>query len=338
MENDVENILSNSDRTIHTMYTPRTRGRQQFSLGISFAPAEEIEDINTLQELLNKTWTIFGVSTLFNFYQDEICLKQYAKKLREEVANNLTQEDVTYNTEFCIMENIILRPSPMDPPPIKIEVYSEKNNNEESSKKCIYKGIFLSWRTTKNTLTDNSIRLPLLLCRSTQGTMGIVHTILSRMFDCMIVTLSAHEDDLLWLIPIVITPTTKEEQPKSKDEIHMEYKIPELPDTDTITIKFKILDLIKILTVIIKDQNDEASLEMTFNLEHIEKFREVLYSQILELAGLQLGLCTLHKIHLPTLTIMENKMKVMSADTMNRVLLYLNEKALDMFHTLNLEM
>lgn len=79
--------------------------------------------------------------------------------------------------------------------------------------------------------------------------MGIVHTILSRMFDCMIVTLSTHEDDLLWLIPIVITPTTKKEQPKSKDEIHMEYKIPELPDTDTITIKFKILDLIKILTV-----------------------------------------------------------------------------------------
>lgn len=69
------------------------------------------------------------------------------------------------------------------------------------------------------------------------------------MFDCMIVTLSAHEDDLLWLIPIVIIPTTKEDQPKSKDEIHMEYKIPELPDTDTITIKFKILDLIKILTV-----------------------------------------------------------------------------------------
>lgn len=53
MENDVENILSNSDRTIHTMYTPRTRGRQQFSLGISSAPAEEIEDINTLQGMLN---------------------------------------------------------------------------------------------------------------------------------------------------------------------------------------------------------------------------------------------------------------------------------------------
>lgn len=53
MENDIENILSNSDRTIHTMYTPRTRGRQQFSLGISSAPAEEIEDINTLQGTLN---------------------------------------------------------------------------------------------------------------------------------------------------------------------------------------------------------------------------------------------------------------------------------------------
>lgn len=31
------------------------------------------------------------------------------------------------------------------------------------------------------------------------------------------------------------------------------------------------------------------------------------------------------------------QMKVMNADTMNRVLLYLNEKALDTFHTLNLE-
>lgn len=53
MENDVENMLSNSDHTIHTMYTPRTRGRQQFSLGISSAPAEETEDINTLQGILN---------------------------------------------------------------------------------------------------------------------------------------------------------------------------------------------------------------------------------------------------------------------------------------------
>lgn len=71
--------------------------------------------------MLHKTWTIFGVSTLFNFYQDEVYLKQYAKRLREEIAKNLSQEDVTYDTEFCVMENISLRPSPLDPPPIKVK-------------------------------------------------------------------------------------------------------------------------------------------------------------------------------------------------------------------------
>ena len=79
---------------------------------------------------------------------------------------------------------------------------------------------------------------------------------------------------------------------------------------------------------------------------------------MLKIAGFELGLCTLYKIHLPTITIMENRvnklhypyylifinifisffqMKVMNTDTMNRILLYLNEKALDTFHTLNLE-
>lgn len=78
---------------------------------------------------------------------------------------------------------------------------------------------------------------------------------------------------------------------------------------------------------------------------------------MLKVAGFELGLCTLYKIHLPTITIMENRvnkyypyclmlrnifisffqMKVMNTDTMNRILLYLNEKALDTFHTLNLE-
>ncbi|XP_068974998.1 uncharacterized protein [Bombus flavifrons] len=337
MEDNIENILPSTSNTIHTICSLRTRGRQQFSLCVSSAPVEEIEAFN-LEELLYKTWTIFGVSTLFNFHQDEVHLKQYAKRLREEVANNLSQEDVTYDAEFCVMKDITQRPSPLDPPPIKIEVYSENSNNQANSKKCIYKGVFLSWRTTKNKLTAfNSVRLPLLLCRGTPSAIRTVHNVLSRMFDCMIIALPAHEDDLIWLVPIIITPADKEEQTKHTDEICMEYKIPELENTDTITIKFLVLDLIKILTVIVKDQNDEANVEIAFNLEHIEKFREVLYSQMLELAGLQLGLCTLHKIILPTVTIMENRMKVMNADTMNRVLLYLNEKALDTFHTLNLE-
>ncbi|OAD59737.1 Centromere protein L [Eufriesea mexicana] len=314
----MESILPHASHIINTMCTPRTRTRQRFSL-----------------ELLNKTWTIFGVSMLFNFHQDEIHLKQYAKRLKEEVTSKLSQEAVVYDVEFCVMENVTQRPSPLDPPPIKVEVYAENSNIQESSKKCIYKGIFLSWRTTKNIVTIfNSVTLPLLLCRGTRSAIGVVHNTLSLLFDCMIISLSVQEDDLIWLVAIVITPTNKEQYPKSTDVICMEYKIPELPDSDTITIKFKILDLIKILTVIVKDQSDEASVEISFNLEHVENFREFLYSQMLKTAGLQLGLCTLYKINLPTFSITGNRMKVMNPDTMNRVLLYLNEKALDILHTL----
>lgn len=45
-------------------------------------------------------------------------------------------------------------------------------------------------------------------------------------------------------------------------------------------------------------------------LQHIEKFYEVLYMQMLKIAGLQLGLCTLHRINLPGITIMENRVSL----------------------------
>ncbi|XP_012144720.1 uncharacterized protein LOC100884034 [Megachile rotundata] len=330
MDHTMEDML----HTSHTNYTPRSRGKQQFSLGgVTCISAEEDADIDGLDELLHQTWNVFGVSTLFNFHLDEVHLKQYAKRLREELANNLAQENVTYSAQFSVMDNITSRPSSLDPLPIKINVYAKNNSYETAVEKNIYNGILLSWRTSKGELTvANSIRLPLLLCRGTRNTMRTVHNVLNLMFDCIIIALPAQEHDLIWLVPIIITPTSKEEYPKRTDEICMVYKIPE--HSDTIAIKCCVLDLIKFLEVIMKDKNDA---EISFNLEHIEMFREALYTQIQESSGLQLGLCTLYKIHLPVLTIMENKMKVMTTDAMNRVLLYLNEKAVDTFHTLNFE-
>jgi hypothetical protein len=65
------------------------------------------------------------------------------------------------------------------------------------------------------------------------------------MFDCLITTLSVDEDDLSWFIPIIIMTTMKKEQ---SGEVQMEYIVPELPVTDTITVKFHILTLKKILS------------------------------------------------------------------------------------------
>lgn len=68
------------------------------------------------------------------------------------------------------------------------------------------------------------------------------------MFDCSVIALPANEDDLSWLIPIIIMPNNKEEKSAVSGEVQMEYIIPQLPVTDTITVKFHISDLRKILT------------------------------------------------------------------------------------------
>ncbi|XP_076637044.1 centromere protein L [Colletes latitarsis] len=333
----MENSVQNTNRTINTTRTSQTRERQRFTLSSNYVPDAEDPD-DTLEELLYKTWTIFGVSTFFNFHQDEVHLKQYSKRLREEVAITLAQEDVTYNAKVYVMDNVATRPSPMDPPPMKVEVYAKKYSNEETVEKCIYNGMFLSWGTAKKELTvPNCIRLPLLLCRGTKSGMNTVHNVLSLMFDCTVVALPVSEDDLIWLVPIVITPTNEEGHLKHTDKMCMEYKMTKPSDTDTITVHFQISDLIRMLTVIIKDQSDETNIEISFDLEHIEKCRQALYDQILQIAGLQMGLCMLCKIHFSAFTIMENKMKITNFTIMNRVLLYLNKKALDIFHTFNFE-
>jgi len=52
-------------------------------------------------------------------------------------------------------------------------------------------------------------------------------------------------------------------------------------------------------------QDDRVNISL--DCEHIEMFYEVLHKQMLTLGGLQLGLCTLHRINLPGITIMENR-------------------------------
>lgn len=66
-----------------------------------------------------------------------------------------------------------------------------------------------------------------------------------------------------------------------------------------------ILFSILIIYSIITNQNDEINVFL--NREHIEIFFEVLHKQMLIIGGLKLGLCTLHRINLPGITIMENK-------------------------------
>lgn len=128
----------------------------------------------------------------------------------------------------------------------QIEVVTKISGHEEE--KSIYKGILLSWRTTQiQPDTKNSTRLPLLLCRGIRNCMDAVHVVITHMFDCMVMALPVDENDLKWLIPIMITSNNKDEQPIISGEVNMEYTVPELPVTDTIKVKFDASDLRKIL-------------------------------------------------------------------------------------------
>lgn len=89
--------------------------------------------------------------------------------------------------------------------------------------------------------------MPLLLCRGTRNCMDAVHNVLNRMFDCLIIPLPAKEEDLSWLLPIIIM-TNQEEESAISGEVQMEYTVPDLPITDTITVKFHCSELRRILT------------------------------------------------------------------------------------------
>ncbi|KYN01567.1 PREDICTED: centromere protein L-like [Cyphomyrmex costatus] len=315
---------------MHIPRTPRMRQRQRFDL--STWPEED--EIDGLEELVAQTWNIYAVSTLFDIEQDDVHFKMYSKKLREEIANTLSHENVTYDVKFSIMENIASKPNSEDPI-IKIEVISKINSNENGIEKSIYKGILLSWSFTQTKLNiQNAIRLPLLLCRGTSSCMNAVHTIIGRMFDCLIVTLPANEDDLRWLVPIIITATNKDESIVF-GEVQMEYTVPGLPVTDVIKVKFHSSNLKEILSVIAEDQDDRVNVFLDY--EHIKMFHEVLHKQMLMIGGLHLGFCTLHRINLPGVTVMENRMKVTNVDIMNNILLYFSDKAFDIFHTVHID-
>lgn len=328
MAHAVENSRSNG-----IMFSPRTpqmRARQRFSLSTIRLIDEEL-DVSGLENLVGQTWNIYAVSALFGLQQDDIHFKLYSKRLREEIASTLSHEDVTYDAKFTIMENIVPKTNE-NYLPIKIEVIA--NINEGEKEKSLYPGILLSWRISQaEPNTKNLARLPLLLCRGTSNCIDAVHSTIIRMFDCLIITLSLKEDDLSWLLPIIIM--TNKEEPVVSGEVQMVHTVPDLPVTDTITVKFQTTELRKILSAIIINQNDEVN---TFLMrEHVELFFEVLHKQMLVIGGINLGLCSLYRINLPGITIMENKMKIMNVEIMDNVLLYLNEKAFDIFHAVHID-
>ncbi|XP_012271588.1 centromere protein L isoform X1 [Orussus abietinus] len=324
----------------HVPYTPRTPRirRQQFSLGLrqSIPAREDVEaEINDgieMLELLDQSWVVYGVSLLFGLqYDNKLMLKLYGKKLREEVASTLSHDNVSYDAKFSVMEGIKVRPGP---PAIKIVVNST-SADDKKVEKCIYKGIFVSWpNEPEESNNKNFVKLPILLCKGSQSIIKAINVIISRMFDCMIIPLPASEVDLLWLIPILLSLDL--EWQSDTQELLMEYKIPGYPDSDSITVRHRLCDVLKLWTGICQENKHLENRE-NIMVEDMERFHDILQKHMLRISGLQLGLCNLNKIQLPYLMMMNNKMKVKHTDVMDQVLRYLHEEAVTMLHFIQMD-
>ncbi|KAI4498841.1 hypothetical protein M0802_006016 [Mischocyttarus mexicanus] len=291
-------------------------------------------EITFSQDIISLTWNVFGVSALFGFqYNDKTNLKLYGKRLREEVATNLSNENETYNANISIVGDTVT--DVMYQPFIKVEVYAKKLDKDENKEKCIYKGYFLSWKKNNDLGTNNTTRLPLLICRGTRPCMNIVHSTFSRMFDCLIIELPIEQDDLIWLLAIIILPVEDDKNSKNSKkniDVKLEFTVPGLPINNTINVEFKRLDLVNILNAIIENEDDDIATDVNLTIEQIQRFRKCLYMEIKQITGLEVGLCYLHRISLAPATIMCNKMKIMDPYRVKRILSYMTEKSVDMFH------
>lgn len=68
---------------------------------------------------MNQTWNIWAVSLLYNSeFDNEVKLKYYAKRLREEVACLVSKENVIYDAKISVLE--MKRPLETDESTIKV--------------------------------------------------------------------------------------------------------------------------------------------------------------------------------------------------------------------------
>ena len=71
----------------------------------------------------------------------------------------------------------------------------------------------------------------------------------------------------------------------------------------------RVINLKNTLNYRLSKSNDDEENELTIKIEHVEKFFETLHTTMLKLGNLQLGLCLLHKLSLPFLTISGNRVR-----------------------------
>ncbi|XP_069672128.1 centromere protein L-like isoform X3 [Periplaneta americana] len=181
----------NEDDSISYTFLPE---RLYFSADVS----DEVED--ELQDLTGETWTVFRVSPMHNFEYSRIRLKQYSRKMKENLTVNLPQAkmELHYDVNFSVAEGISA--TEHDNEAVRITVNAKRQMNSRNTDTRTYYLGFLVCRGAPATMQENSsVHLPVLLCKGRVGIINSVHNILQKFFECVIVPFTLTQEDLTWI-------------------------------------------------------------------------------------------------------------------------------------------
>lgn len=306
-----EEELGSVSRVLYTVQPERL----YFNIHDSDVDTED--DYDGLEDLIGKTWKVFRVSPLHNFQYTTTRMKQYGQRLREGLANLLTDSsvDVQYEASFSVADGLTLTEN--DSEAVKIMVNIAKRKNDEYLKSKYYLG-FLVCRGAPRALGEGStVHLPVLLCCGTVRTTRAVHFLLQKLFDCSISAFQLSQEDLAWICTL-----QADEKGTSREttQVEMVFTFPQLSVKNTIQFKIPLKSL-KYLWESIHDQNTECA-----SYKEVKMFYQALQQQMIRVFQFNVASGQLVRIKTPLLTITnETKLRAQTGGILNDVLKFLYE-------------
>ncbi|XP_034237100.1 uncharacterized protein LOC117642725 [Thrips palmi] len=179
-------------RTESTLYNTPFKSRNQSLCRPNTSDSQVKKAIKKLKGFLNKQWHFFQVSSLFNMDYSEVCMKRYARRLKEKLMSRLPDDSSTvYEVIYTTFPNLKL--NDVDHEAVEITVVKI---NEEGNRTMAYNAVLFSWGARENMQQANAIFLPIMLCQGLKTLMNQVHVEFQLLHDCFVSPFDVRDDEL----------------------------------------------------------------------------------------------------------------------------------------------
>ncbi|XP_077293746.1 centromere protein L-like [Arctopsyche grandis] len=187
--------------------------------------------------ILKPMWNICRVSPLHNMHYNQTKFKQYALKLKQNLAANVkSSSTVKYKVDFKVIKNLKLEVNHSDAVQVKV---SSSDDTKENDARIVYEGILFSWGKFAAHEDVNVTHLPLLMDNGRANIAVSVRQCLMKLFDCVITPLTFTQSDLLFFSALLSSfmPT------EGSKLVNFLYNVPVTRNATTIDISMTAKDV-----------------------------------------------------------------------------------------------